>query len=139
MRASSHSRSAPKPVRGGARLASPTLWLLASALAGLMTWPVVAEELWENVKNLDDRMIDKITHQNVFDFFGVDPIAEVGGRDKANVGALRALAKNVDTTARSLPGKDARIIGDPSRPVTAGDAWATLAEKSDLEALAAAE
>ena len=103
------------------------------------TWPVVAEELWENVKNLDDRMIDKITHQNVFDFFGVDPIAEVGGRDKANVGALRALAKNVDTTARSLPGKDARIIGDPSRPVTAGDAWATLAEKSDLEALAAAE
>jgi len=43
MRASSHPRSAPKPVRGGARRASPTLWLWAGALAGLMTWPVVVE------------------------------------------------------------------------------------------------
>jgi hypothetical protein len=96
------------------------------------TWPNVAEELWENVKNLSDRIIDKITHQNVFDFFGVDPIAEVGGRQNADVKGLRALAKEVDTTERSLPGKDARIIGNPDRPVTAEDVWATLVAREEL-------
>jgi predicted TIM-barrel fold metal-dependent hydrolase len=96
------------------------------------TWPNVAEELWGNVKDLSDRMIDKITHQNVFDFFEVDPVAEVGGRQNANVAALRALAKHVDTAERSLPGKDARVIGNPARPVTAEDVWATLVTKDEL-------
>ncbi|MET0369825.1 MAG: amidohydrolase family protein [Sphingobium sp.] len=90
------------------------------------TWPDVAEGLWENVKDLSDRMIDKISHQNAFDFFGVDPIAVGGGRDKCNVGALRAKAVGVDTSIKSMEGKDARVQGDFDHPVTAADVWVTL-------------
>jgi predicted TIM-barrel fold metal-dependent hydrolase len=93
------------------------------------TWPTVAEELWDNVKQLDDRIIDKITHQNVYDFFEVDKIAAVGGRANATVGALRKLATGVDTTLVSRPGKDARIQGDFDHPVTAKDVWATLTDR----------
>ena len=92
------------------------------------TWPTVAEELYENVKNLPDAIANKITHGNTFRFFGFDPFP-ILGRENCTVGALRALAKNVDTTERSHPGMDARIQGDPNRPVTAKDVWATLADR----------
>lgn len=91
------------------------------------TWPNVAEELWENVKGLPPRAIDKITHANAFRFFEVDPIAQLG-RENCTVAALRAQATGVDTTVRSMEGKDARVTGDPTRPVTARDVWATMAE-----------
>ncbi|WP_242123996.1 amidohydrolase family protein [Sphingobium sp. Sx8-8] len=93
------------------------------------TWPSVAEELWENVKGLPTGVIDKITHGNVFSFFGVDPVAELGGRDNCTVSALRAKALNVDVSERSLPGKDARIIGQADRAVTCADVQVTLAER----------
>ena len=90
------------------------------------TWPDVPEQLWENVKDLDDRLIDKITHQNAYDFFGVDKFAEVGGRQNATVGALRKQAANVDISMKSMDGADARVFGNPDKAVTAGDVWASL-------------
>ena len=93
------------------------------------TWPDVAEGLWDNVKNLPERIIDKITHQNVFNFFEVDPIAAGGGRANCTVGALRQRASGVDTALVSLPGKDARVKGDFEHPVTAADVWKTLSER----------
>ncbi|MBO0731196.1 MAG: amidohydrolase family protein [Acidimicrobiaceae bacterium] len=44
--------------------------------------------------------IDKITWQNSCRFFGWDPFRHIS-RDRANVGALRALSPDVDTTIRS--------------------------------------
>jgi predicted TIM-barrel fold metal-dependent hydrolase len=93
------------------------------------TWPDVAEGLWDNVKDLPDPVIEKITHANVFRFFEVDPVAAVGGRQNASVAALRAMAGNVDTRLVSMGGKDARIEGDFDHPVTARDVWATLTER----------
>jgi len=92
------------------------------------TWPDVPEELWENVKDLPKRVIDKITHGNVFKFFNVDPVAELGA-DNCTVAALRAKALGVDTSVKSMPGKDARVMGEPTRPVVAKDVWATMAER----------
>jgi len=92
------------------------------------TWPDVAEELWLNVKDLPDRAIRKITHENAFRFFGVDPISELG-ISNCTVGALRTQAAHVDTSTRSMSGKDARVMGDPTGPVTARDVWKILAER----------
>lgn len=92
------------------------------------TWPTVAEELWLNVKDLPGRVIDKITHANAFGFFNVDPVA-ILGRENCTVAALRAQARDVDTTVRSMEGKDARIQGDLTRPVTAKDVWATFGQR----------
>jgi predicted TIM-barrel fold metal-dependent hydrolase len=92
------------------------------------TWPDVPEELWQNVKDLPDRVIDKITHGNVFKFFDFDPVA-ILGRENCTVEALRAKAKGVDVSERSMEGKDARVQGDFTRPVTAGDVQKTLVER----------
>ena len=92
------------------------------------TWPVVAEELWKNVKDLPEAVANKITHGNAFKFFNFDPIA-ILGRENCTVGALRAQAKDVDTSERSLEGKDARVQGDLSRAVTAGDVWKTFGQR----------
>jgi predicted TIM-barrel fold metal-dependent hydrolase len=92
------------------------------------TWPDVPEELWQNVKDLPPEVIDKITHGNVFRFFGVDPIAALG-RENCTVAALRARARGVDTAVRSMGGKDARVQGDRTKPVTAKDVWATLTSR----------
>jgi predicted TIM-barrel fold metal-dependent hydrolase len=88
------------------------------------TWPHVAEGLWDNVKDLPEPVINKISHENMFRFFGIDPIAELD-RENCTVGALRAKATHVDTSIRSQGGKDARVMGDRSKPVTAGDVMAT--------------
>lgn len=92
------------------------------------TWPTVAEELWENVKDLPEPIVNKITHGNVFRFFNFDPVAELG-RENCTVAALRARAVHVDTAERSLPGKDARIIGRADRPVTFAEVQTTLARR----------
>lgn len=100
------------------------------------TWPNVPEKLYGCVQDLPDSIVDKITHANVFRFFNVDPIAELGGRANCTVGSLRAKARHVDTSERSMPGKDARIIGRPDRPVTFADAAATLVERHQSDATA---
>jgi predicted TIM-barrel fold metal-dependent hydrolase len=94
------------------------------------TWPNVAEDLWDNVKDLPDRVINKITHQNAYRFFGMDPVARFGA-DACTVGALRKLAAAVpvDTSTRSYDGKDARIEGDWAKPVTAQDVAATFVKR----------
>ena len=90
------------------------------------TWPYVAEELWPNVKDLPERVIDKITHQNAYRFFGMNPVADLG-RAACTVGALRAKAKDVDTSVRSSGGNDARQLGDWNKAVTFRDVAATRA------------
>ena len=92
------------------------------------TWPDVAEELWPNVKDLPERVIHKITHQNAYRFFGMDPVAELGAAN-CTVAALRARAAAVpvDTSTRSYDGNDARALGDRSKPVTFQDVAATRA------------
>jgi predicted TIM-barrel fold metal-dependent hydrolase len=89
------------------------------------TWPNVAEELWDNVKDLPDPIINKITHGNVFKFFEFDPVA-ILGRENCTVGALRAQAQHVDTAVRSQGGRDARVEGDMTRPVTTADVQKTM-------------
>lgn len=83
-------------------------------------WPNAAEGLWDNIKDLPERIINKISHGNLFKFYNFDPVAELG-RENCTVGALRSRAQHVDVTIRSFGGKDARTKGDMSRPVTADD------------------
>ena len=51
-----------------------------------------------------DDEIDKITHENVLRHFRFDGMQKMGGRATCTVGALRELAKDVDTTPVSLAG-----------------------------------
>ncbi len=90
------------------------------------TWPGVAEDLWENVKDLPERVINKITHQNAYKFFGVDPVAQLGAAN-CTVATLRAKAAAVpvDISTKSYDGKDARVHGDDAQPVTSADVAAT--------------
>ena len=50
---------------------------------------------------LPDEEIEKITWQNACDFYRFDPFQHIP-REQATVGALRALASDVDTTPRAL-------------------------------------
>jgi predicted TIM-barrel fold metal-dependent hydrolase len=63
------------------------------------TWPESPEFTWDELQHAGarDDEIHKITWQNASRFFGWDPFAHLG-REQATVGALRALAKDVDTT-----------------------------------------
>ncbi len=66
------------------------------------TWPESPELVWRELTNAGatDDEIHKITFENASRFFGFDPFTEIP-RDKATVGALRALAADVDTTRMS--------------------------------------
>jgi len=59
--------------------------------------------LWDSVKDLPERVINKVTHENVMREYSFDPIA-ILGRENCTVGALRAQAAHVDTTVKSTPG-----------------------------------
>jgi predicted TIM-barrel fold metal-dependent hydrolase len=63
------------------------------------TWPESPEWAWNELRNAgcDDDEIHKITWQNACRFFSWDPFAHTP-REQATVGALRALAADVDTT-----------------------------------------
>jgi predicted TIM-barrel fold metal-dependent hydrolase len=89
------------------------------------TWPHVAEDLWDNVKDLPQNVIDKITHQNAYRFYGVDPVAQLG-RENCTVGALRAKATHVDISVQSKGGKDAREYAEAGAAVTAGNVAKTF-------------
>lgn len=84
-------------------------------------WPEVPERLWETIKHLNAKQIDKITHGNAMRHFKFDPFKH-HKRAELTVGALRAEArrKGVDTTPRSSGG--AKPVEDGvKRPITSGD------------------
>jgi predicted TIM-barrel fold metal-dependent hydrolase len=66
------------------------------------TFPGSPEELWEHLveARCSDAEIDKITHQNAADWFGLDLFRHIPKAD-ATVGALRARARDVDLRIRS--------------------------------------
>jgi len=83
------------------------------------TWPNAPEFLWESIKDLPDDEINKITHENVMRMWHYDPFS-VLGRENCTVGALRELAREVDTKPVSKPGINPNKKGAGHR-VTSGD------------------
>lgn len=90
------------------------------------TWPDIPERLIENFTGMSDTLIDKITHKNAFDFFNFDPFAVLGGRENCTVAALRAQAKDVDTSVQAVYGST-RVIGRDGHAVTSGEVLAQMA------------
>ena len=81
-------------------------------------WPRAPEVLFEGLGGLTDEQINKITHLNAMKTFQYDPFS-VFGKENCTVGALRALATDVDTTP--LRFGNTQTCGDINRPVTSGD------------------
>jgi predicted TIM-barrel fold metal-dependent hydrolase len=90
------------------------------------TWPDSPEMLWAALQkaNIDDRMIEKITHRNAMQIFQYDPFSVMDKRE-ATVGALRkkAAAAGVDTAlvshgAPPPPDHPVRIIDLAERATT---------------------
>jgi predicted TIM-barrel fold metal-dependent hydrolase len=84
-------------------------------------WPNTPEYLMEGFRaaGAPKEDIDKITHGNALRAYHFDPFS-VLGRENCTVGALRALARHVDTAPRSQAGNRPTEAGDPRR-VTSGD------------------
>jgi predicted TIM-barrel fold metal-dependent hydrolase len=66
------------------------------------TWPESPELLWRELQDAraTDEDIHKITWQNALRFFDWDPFTQIP-KEQSSVGALRALAADVDTTRMS--------------------------------------
>jgi predicted TIM-barrel fold metal-dependent hydrolase len=58
-------------------------------------WPFAPEDILETMGHLDDRVINKITHENAIRAYSFDPFAHVP-KEQARAGALRAQAADVD-------------------------------------------
>jgi predicted TIM-barrel fold metal-dependent hydrolase len=71
------------------------------------TWPTAPEELWKSLQaaKLSDQEIEKVTWSNAASWYQFDPF-EHRPRAECTVGALRALAADVDTTPREYGSKD---------------------------------
>ncbi len=84
-------------------------------------WPEVPEHLWKSIKHLEQRQIDKITHENAIRWYNFD-LFSLGKREDLTVGALRqrAEAAGVDTTPKSSGG-DRPVEEGTTRPITSGD------------------
>jgi predicted TIM-barrel fold metal-dependent hydrolase len=63
------------------------------------TWPNSPEVVWSEMTEagVSDDEVHRITWQNAIGFFNWDPFVSVS-KEQASVGALRALARSVDTT-----------------------------------------
>ncbi|MFP6850453.1 MAG: amidohydrolase family protein [Pseudomonas sp.] len=83
------------------------------------TWPESPEVLWPSLSSLSTSDIDKITHQNAMRVFNFDPFAPMGGQDNCTVGALRALARHVNTEPVSRGGLNPSV--EKGEPVTSVD------------------
>jgi hypothetical protein len=77
------------------------------------TWPDSPEVLANHVQGLSEDDIAKITHRNAMRVFSFDPFMHIP-RERATVGSLRALAKDVDLGHRS----SARLKKDGTDPVS---------------------
>lgn len=66
------------------------------------TWPNSPELLYKELTaaGCSDKDIDMITHENVANFFSWDPF-QFTPKEQTTVGALRSLAKDVDTSTTS--------------------------------------
>lgn len=100
------------------------------------TWPEAPEVLWESLKGLPERVINKVTHENVMREYQWDPISKLG-REALTVGSLReqARAAGVDTQLRSLGGEDPTASGQG--PVTSGDVVKLFQDQTDGKKAAA--
>src|SRR5207302_7249977 len=76
------------------------------------TWPRSPELLYPALDGLTDEEINKITHENAMRLFNFDPFADIA-KEQATVGALRALAVDVDVSEKAVSGAAPR---DPSEP-----------------------
>ncbi|MDO6414461.1 amidohydrolase family protein [Sphingomonas sp. BIUV-7] len=85
-------------------------------------WPNAPEFLWETIKHLPERQIQKITHENAMRDFTFDPFAHHKKED-LTVAALRAKAaeQGVDVSVKSSGGAAPLAAGEAQRPVTSGD------------------
>ncbi|MGE0383138.1 MAG: amidohydrolase family protein [Gammaproteobacteria bacterium] len=82
------------------------------------TWPNSPEVLAEGFAGIPDREIAMITHENALRYFNFDPFGVIDRR-QATVGALRARARHVDVTPKSMGG--IQPATQDLRPVTMGD------------------
>jgi predicted TIM-barrel fold metal-dependent hydrolase len=62
-------------------------------------WPFAPEDVLDNLGNLDDALINKITHENTMKAYTFDPYKHIP-KDQCRAGALRAQATDVDTVTR---------------------------------------
>jgi hypothetical protein len=87
-------------------------------------WPDMPEGLWRSIQSvpggIPDPEIDQITFGNVLRHYRFDGLEKAGGRAHCTVAALRARAKHVDTTPRSLAGIAPRGY-QPGKVVTSED------------------
>ncbi|MDB5423252.1 MAG: amidohydrolase [Phenylobacterium sp.] len=84
-------------------------------------WPESADRLFHTLSHLPERTIDKITHGNALRLYNFDAFGMMGGRDRCTVGALRELARDVDTAPQSFGGPAPLAPGELPRRVTSGD------------------
>ena len=84
-------------------------------------WPNAADVLWDSVKDLPERVINKVTHQNAIREFSFDPITLLG-RENCTVAALQAQARRdgVDTSVVSAGGHNPHLEAG-GKVVTSGD------------------
>ena len=76
------------------------------------TWPESPELLARTLTGIPDEEVDAITHLNAMRLFRYDPFSAIP-REQATVGALRALAADVDVSERS----SGRVVERPDTPV----------------------
>jgi predicted TIM-barrel fold metal-dependent hydrolase len=76
------------------------------------TWPHSPELLAPALAGLSDAEINKITHENAIRLFSYDPFSHIP-KEQCTVGALRAQAKDVDTSEKAVTGAQPR---DPNEP-----------------------
>jgi hypothetical protein len=76
------------------------------------TWPTSPELLAPALVGVPDDEINKMTHENAMRLFSYDPFAHLP-KDQCTVGALRALATDVDVSEKAVTGALPR---DPSEP-----------------------
>jgi predicted TIM-barrel fold metal-dependent hydrolase len=65
------------------------------------TWPDAPEVLWSRINMLPEATIDKITHENAMRVFLFDPFVH-RTKERSSAGALRAEARHVDVSVRSM-------------------------------------
>jgi len=94
-------------------------------------WPHAPERLWETIKGLNDRQIEKVTHTNAMRWFNFD-LFKHHTREELTVSALRVLAAaaGVDTTPKSSGGAAPLAAGETARTITSGDIMRMMKEHS---------